>query len=294
MPRIERTQRRGAARRAHGPRGLSGPFSTIRTSRPRFAVLSRLVGRAIPRVAGGRGHRRAIGEPRLGRSARAGARAAAMPGRASRHFAVFAVEHDDEDEDRGGAACLRSADRRPGRYGRSRRARRANGRPATRADLSSYLQRATLATVAAAVREAFQRMAPRSTPRASSSTFPQPDATETTGRALEVWLCEPDVGSGGTIEELRALTSEDPARLARLVAAAVGPSDLESPAGARGRIIQASEHDAALAAAFAAVRQARSLGRHRRRASRLARGPPRTLGLPSDHAVMSTAQPAGA
>src|SRR5262249_8388914 len=110
---------------------------------------------------------------------------------------------------------------------------------------------------------------------------------EKAGEHFGVWLCEPDVGSGGTIEELRALTSEDPARLARLVAAAVGPSDLELTGWAARRILPASPHDPRLAPALAARRQARSLGGGVQAQAEL-RAALRTIGLSSDHGVMST------
>jgi hypothetical protein len=198
---------------------------------------------------------------------------------------VFAVNPDDEDESRGTARLRALIEDQAAMAAVDALAERLVAPDP--ADLSSYLHRATLATLAAAVREAFQRMAPTFDAESLVIDLTEPDPGETASEHFEVWLCEPDIGSGGTIEKLRALTSEDPARLARLVAAAVGPSDLELTGWAARRILQASQNDAALANAFVAVRQARSLGDGARAQAKL-RAALRAVGLPSDHAVMST------
>jgi hypothetical protein len=199
--------------------------------------------------------------------------------------AVFAVDSEDEDESRGAARLRALIEDESAMAAVDAVAKRLV--TADPGELSNYLQRATLATVAAAVREGFQRMAPTFDAESLVIDLPEFGASETAGEHFGVWLCEPDVGSGGTIEELRALNSEDPARLARLVAAAVGPSELELTGWAVRRILQATERDSALAAAFVAIREARSLGGAAQAQAEL-RAALRTLGLPSDHGVMST------
>jgi hypothetical protein len=71
---------------------------------------------------------------------------------------------------------------------------------------------------------------------------------------VDVWLSEPDVGSGGTVEEIRRRVAEEPSRFARLVANAVGPTDLEMiDFEVRSAVIK-SHADALLARAFARTR----------------------------------------
>lgn len=199
--------------------------------------------------------------------------------------AVFAVSTDDEDASAGAARLRALIEDDAALAAIDSIAERLVARGP--ADLSDYLHRATLSTVAAAVREAFQRMAPTFDAESLVIDIPEPGEALANRAEFEVWLCEPDVGSGGTIEELRALTTDDPGRLARLVAAAVGPSDLELTGWAARRILEASQHDAALGGAFTAVRQARSLGGAANAQAEL-RTALRALGLPTDHAVMST------
>ena len=70
-------------------------------------------------------------------------------------------------------------------------------------DVEGWLARAVATTAASAFKEAFQRMCPDADVDGliiDVSAVVHPDVGD---GEIDVWLCEPDVGSGGTIEEIR-------------------------------------------------------------------------------------------
>jgi hypothetical protein len=103
----------------------------------------------------------------------------------------------------------------------------------------------------------------------------------------DVWLCEPDVGSGGTLEEIRRAASVDPSRLARLLSASLAPTDYEVVDWNVRQALRESQQPGALASAFAAVRAARS-GAETTKALNDLRDALRQAGFASDHAVISS------
>ena len=198
--------------------------------------------------------------------------------------AIFAVSMADEDEDEDrGLGRLRAVLH-------DQNALAAVDRIATQmvtqapAALDPFTHRIAMTTLAAAVRDAFQRMAPTFDADGLIIDLPAIDAP--LPDEVDMWLCEPDVGSGGTVEALRALLGEDPARFARLVKAAVSPADLEVAGWRTGRIVDASTADTRIAAAFADVRDAASLEQSTR-AQHALRAVLRDGGFAGDHAVLS-------
>jgi hypothetical protein len=107
------------------------------------------------------------------------------------------------------------------------------------------------------------------------------------GETIDVWLCEPDIGSGGTLEEIRRAASVDPGRLARLLSASLAPTDYEVIDWNVRQALRTSQQPGALATAFAAVRAARTGAETTKAVSDL-RYALRQDGLSADHAVISS------
>jgi superfamily II DNA or RNA helicase len=202
--------------------------------------------------------------------------------------AVFlAGEVDPDLDDTRALARLRSlihdADvaRRLGEHGASL------GDP-TASDIdTAWLPQVFATTTAVALREAFQRLCPEADvdgliidlePVVESQQSPSP---------LEVWLTEPDIGSGGTIEEIRRAASADPGRVARLLAASVAPTDYEVVDWSVRKALVAVRTTPHLAAAFGAVRDART-GAETTSALQRLREALGTIGISPGHAVMSS------
>lgn len=141
---------------------------------------------------------------------------------------------------------------------------------------------AGVATIAVAVREAFQRLAP--TFDAESLVI---DILGREDGDIDVWLCEPDVGSGGTVEELRRRVAEEPSRFARLVASALGPTGLEVVDTEVRSALAQVDADQRLGAAFAATRSAvgTKAGTEAQEALRAAL---RANGITVEHGVLAT------
>jgi hypothetical protein len=154
-------------------------------------------------------------------------------------------------------------------------------------DLDRWIPRLVATTVGVAFREAFQRLCPDVDAEGliidlDAAVDPAP-AVDT----IDLWLCEPDVGSGGTIEEIRRLASADPGRLARLLAATLAPTDYEVVDWGVRQALQKAQGMPPLATAFADVRAARS-GAETASAIRTLRSALRDAGVAADHAVVST------
>ena len=148
--------------------------------------------------------------------------------------------------------------------------------------LEAHGRAAGVATIAVAVREAFQRLAP--TFDAESLVINLVDRED---GDVDVWLCEPDVGSGGTVEELRRRVAEEPSRFAHLVASALGPTDLEVVDTEVRSALARVDADQRLSDAFAATRSAvgTQAGREAQEALRAAL---RANGITVEHGVLAT------
>ncbi|MBA3841947.1 MAG: DEAD/DEAH box helicase [Actinobacteria bacterium] len=201
--------------------------------------------------------------------------------------AVFAADDTDIDQDDTRAmarlrALIKDADvtRRLSEFG----ARLAS---ASAADIDVWLAPVIATTAAVALREACQRMCPDVDADELIIDFDaivdpaQPDET------IDVWLCEPDIGSGGTLEEIRRTASVDPGRLARLLSASLAPTDYEVIDSNVRRALRASQQPGPLATAFATVRAARTGAETTKAVSDL-RHALRQEGLSADHAVISS------
>ena len=152
------------------------------------------------------------------------------------------------------------------------------------AELDAHTRKTAIATVAGAIREAFQRMAPTFD---AEGLIVDVDDSEAPGDELELWLSEPDVGSAGTIDEIRRRISEEPARFGRLVANAVGPTDLEIVDAEVRRAVSAAAHPSPLADAFRQTRAAVG-ARAGTDAQRALRSALRATGITAEHGVMAT------
>jgi hypothetical protein len=196
--------------------------------------------------------------------------------------AVFVVGDDESEEEGRGVGRLREALADGAVVERVEEIGRALGALAAE-DLDAHAQAVTLTTVGAAVREAFQRMAP--TFDVDALIIDVSSAGD--GDGFDVWLCEPDVGSGGTIEELRLMASADPRRLGRLLEAAVGPTQLELVDWNVREVMALAASSPDMEAAFAAVRGATN-GEAATEAQRALRAALRAHGLPVEHGVLAT------
>ena len=139
-----------------------------------------------------------------------------------------------------------------------------------------------VSTVAVAVREAFGRLAP--TFDAESLVV---DLVDRENGDVDVWLCEPEVASGGTVEELRRRIAEEPSRFARLVSNALGPTDLETVDAEVRSALSIAEHDRRLSHAFNATRSAVGIEAGSE-AQRELRSALRANGITVEHGVLST------
>jgi hypothetical protein len=147
-----------------------------------------------------------------------------------------------------------------------------------------HARKTALTTIAGAIREAFQRLAPTFDAEGLIVDFGESEAA---GDELELWLSEPDVGSAGTVDEIRRRIAEEPTRFARLVANAVGPTDLEIvDADVRLAVIEAA-HPSPLANAFRQTRAAVG-ARAGTDAQRALRSALRETGITAEHGVMAT------
>jgi hypothetical protein len=201
--------------------------------------------------------------------------------------AVFVAEDVDQDhEDTRGMARLRALVRDEAVVRRLSEFGRELGQ-ANVAELDRWLPRVVAASVAVAFREAFQRLCPDvdadglvvdldivATPSAEAGT-------------IDVWLCEPEVGSGGTIEEIRRAGSSDPGRLARLLAASLAPTDYEVIDWSVRNALREAQKGGALSIAFDGVRTARS-GAETTASLRALRSALRSEGIVADHGVVSS------
>lgn len=148
-------------------------------------------------------------------------------------------------------------------------------------DLDSHTQAVAIATIAGALREAFQRLAPTFDAETLIVDVDRRDGE------ISVWLSEPDVGSAGTIDELRHRIAEEPARFARLVANAAGPTDLEIVDADVRRAVTSAAGTSKLGRAFEATRAAVGFraGTEAQRSLRLAL---RENGITAEHGVLAT------
>ena len=152
------------------------------------------------------------------------------------------------------------------------------------AELDVYTRDVAISTAAAAVREALQRMAP--TFDVDGLVLDLAGATAG-GEFFDVWLTEPDVGSGGTVEALRQTVGEDPIRLLRLIGGAIGPTDFEIVDRSVRRLLHIASDAEDVGEAFNATRTAETAAASAE-AQRLLRGALRRHGITADHGVLST------
>lgn len=126
------------------------------------------------------------------------------------------------------------------------------------AELDAWLPRQVATTVAIAFREAFQRLCPGVDADGLIVDLDAVSVRDPAPGTIDIWLCEPDVGSGGTVEEIRRAASGDPGRLARLLAASLAPTDYEVIDWGVREALRNAENDGPVADAFTAVRSAQS------------------------------------
>ena len=200
--------------------------------------------------------------------------------------AVFAVDPDDDDESRGAARLRALIEDQAAMAAVDAVAERLV--TADPRDLSSYLQRATLATLAAAVREAFQRMAPDVRRREPCHRRPRTRRQRDGRRALR-----------GVAVRTRCWQRRHDRGTARVEQR--GPRTPGAPRRRCGRTERSRAHRLGRAPHPPGKSPRRRPGRSvRRRAPgpQSRQGPPtrkpscappcERLGLPSDHGVMST------
>ena len=152
---------------------------------------------------------------------------------------------------------------------------------ATAESLEPHVHSVAIVSIAGALREAFQRLAP---------TFDAESLIIDVDRrddAISVWLSEPDVGSAGTIDEIRQRIAEEPGRFARLVANAAGPTDLEIVDAEVRRAVAAAGQDSTLTRAFQETRTAVGF-REGTEAQRSLRSALREHGITAEHGVLTT------
>jgi hypothetical protein len=122
----------------------------------------------------------------------------------------------------------------------------------------AWLPRVLATTTGVALREAFQRLCPDADVEGLIIDVDAVVEPMQPSGQLVVWLTEPDIGSGGTVEEIRRAASADPGRLARLLAASVAPTDYEVVDWSVRKALATAGTAPQLAAAFDAVREART------------------------------------
>ena len=150
-----------------------------------------------------------------------------------------------------------------------------------------WLPRTAATTIAVALREAFQRLCPDADVEGLNVDLDAVVEPAAPSGTLEVWLTEPDVGSGGTIEEIRRAASADPGRVARLLAASLAPTDYEVVDWSVRKALVAAQTAPDLAFAFEAVRSART-GAETTVALRQLRQTLGAAGISPDHAVVAS------
>jgi hypothetical protein len=154
------------------------------------------------------------------------------------------------------------------------------------AKLDRWLPRSVATTVAVAFREAFQRLCPDVDADGliiDLDALALPAAEKGT---LDIWLCEPEVGSGGTVEEIRRAASNDPGRLARLLSASLAPTDYEIVDWSVRQALREAQTNGALSSALGDVRRAQS-GEETAAALAALRSALRDHGIAADHSVVS-------
>lgn len=154
-------------------------------------------------------------------------------------------------------------------------------------EIELWLPRTVATTAAVALREAFQRLCPDADVDGLTVDLDAIVEPASPLGTLEVWLTEPDVGSGGTVEDIRRAASADPGRVGRLLAASLAPTDYEVVDWSVRKALVAAQMSPDLASSFEAVRSARggaattsALGRLRQALA--------ASGIPPDHAVMAS------
>jgi hypothetical protein len=138
-------------------------------------------------------------------------------------------------------------------------------------------------TVAAAVKEAFQRLCPRLDVDSLLIDLQLGQESEGSG-PVSVWLTEATVGGGGIVEQLAAESIADPRRLLRLAEAAAGETEYEITDRALRAIIRAATVDDVVGDAVTAFRAGETPGEKRsalKRVLELAAN----RGIPSGRAV---------
>ena len=116
-----------------------------------------------------------------------------------------------------------------------------------------WLVRTLAVTVAAALKEAFQRLAPRLDVDSLLIEFDEA-AGSTANDLVVVWLTEPTIGGGGVVEQLMQETLSEPRRLLRLAEAAAGETDYEVTDRALRGLIRSVSADPAFVDAVASFR----------------------------------------
>jgi hypothetical protein len=152
---------------------------------------------------------------------------------------------------------------------------------------TAWLPRVLATTTAVALREAFQRLCPDADVDGLIIDIDAVVESEQPSGLLEVWLTEPDVGSGGTVEEIRRAASADPGRVARLLAASVAPTDYEVVDWSVRKALVAARTTTQLASAVDAVRESRT-GAETTSALQRLREALGAAGISPGHAVMAS------
>jgi hypothetical protein len=152
---------------------------------------------------------------------------------------------------------------------------------------SAWVPQVIAASAAVAFREAFQRLCPDADVDGLVIDVDAVVDPPPTHEVIDVWLLEPDVGSGGTVEEVRRAASADPGRLGRLLSASLAPTDYEVIDWSVRQALIVAQTTGELASAFADVRGARS-GTDTTAALRRLRQSLRAEGISADHGVLSS------
>jgi hypothetical protein len=150
-----------------------------------------------------------------------------------------------------------------------------------------WLVRTLGVTVAAALKEAFQRLAPRLDVDSLLIEFDRTTDLADAGSVV-VWLTEPTVGGGGVVEQLVQETLSSPRRLLRLAEAAAGETDYEVTDRAQRGLVRLATDEPDVADLLAAFRAATSPD-EKRSALQRTLGRLAEAGLPSGVAVAAAA-----